>query len=104
MATHLEAARSLTYETARLMETNDGAASRFCAMAKLFSSDMAMKVTLDAVQALGGYGVMKEYPVERMMRDAKILQIFDGTNQIETSVKKFTKFIVIEVYHQSIRA
>jgi acyl-CoA dehydrogenase len=52
-------------------------------MAKLFSSDMAMKVTVDAVQALGGYGVVRDHPVERMMRDAKILQIFDGTNQIQ---------------------
>jgi len=86
MATHLEAARSLTYETARRMQTNDDSASRFCAMAKLFASDMAMKVTVDAVQALGGYGVMKDYPVERMMRDAKILQIFDGTNQIQKLV------------------
>jgi alkylation response protein AidB-like acyl-CoA dehydrogenase len=55
-------------------------------MAKLFSSDMAMKVTVDAVQALGGYGVVRDYPVERMMRDAKILQIFDGTNQIQRLV------------------
>jgi alkylation response protein AidB-like acyl-CoA dehydrogenase len=83
MATHLEAARSLTYEAAHRLEANDGSSSRFCAMAKLFSSDMAMKVTLDAVQALGGYGVVKDHPVERMMRDAKILQIFDGTNQIQ---------------------
>jgi alkylation response protein AidB-like acyl-CoA dehydrogenase len=52
-------------------------------MAKLFSSDMAMKVTVDAVQTLGGYGVVRDHPVERMMRDAKILQIFDGTNQIQ---------------------
>jgi alkylation response protein AidB-like acyl-CoA dehydrogenase len=83
MATHLEAARSLTYEAARRLEANDGSSSMFCAMAKLFSSDMAMKVTVDAVQALGGYGVVRDHPVERMMRDAKILQIFDGTNQIQ---------------------
>lgn len=83
MATRIEAARSITYETARLMEANDPAAPKFCAMTKLFSTDMAMSVTVDAVQALGGYGLMKEHPVERMMRDAKILQIFDGTNQIQ---------------------
>jgi len=86
MATQLEAARTLTYEAARHMEANDEDASRFCAMAKLFSSDMAMKVTVDAVQALGGYGVVRDYPVERMMRDAKILQIFDGTNQIQKMI------------------
>jgi alkylation response protein AidB-like acyl-CoA dehydrogenase len=86
MATHLEAARSLTYEAARLMDNNHPQAPNRCAMAKLFSSDMAMNVTVDAVQALGGYGVMKDYPVERMMRDAKILQIFDGTNQIQRLV------------------
>jgi alkylation response protein AidB-like acyl-CoA dehydrogenase len=83
MATHLEAARSLTHEAARRLEANDGSSSMFCAMAKLFSSDMAMKVTVDAVQTLGGYGVVRDHPVERMMRDAKILQIFDGTNQIQ---------------------
>ena len=51
--------------------------------AKLFASDMAMEVTVDAVQVLGGYGYMKEYPVEKMMRDAKITQIYEGTNQIQ---------------------
>ncbi|MBI3105424.1 MAG: acyl-CoA dehydrogenase family protein [Candidatus Rokubacteria bacterium] len=83
MATSLAAARALTYQAARRMEHGDPATSHFCAMAKLFASDMAMKVTVDAVQALGGYGVVRDHPVERMMRDAKILQIFDGTNQIQ---------------------
>ena len=55
-------------------------------MAKLFASDVAMKVTVDAVQILGGYGYMKEYPVEKMMRDAKITQIYEGTNQIQRAV------------------
>ncbi len=55
-------------------------------MAKLFASDTAMKVTTDAVQILGGYGYIKEYPVERMMRDAKITQIYEGTNQIQRVV------------------
>ena len=83
MATSLEAARALTYEAARRMQARDSSTSHFCAMAKLFASDMAMQVTVDAVQALGGYGVVTDHPVERMMRDAKILQIFDGTNQIQ---------------------
>jgi len=56
------------------------------AMAKLFASDVAMKVTTDAVQILGGYGYMKDYPVEKYMRDAKITQIYEGTNQIQRSI------------------
>ena len=55
-------------------------------MAKLFASDVAMRVTTDAVQVLGGYGYMKEYPVEKMMRDAKITQIYEGTNQIQQTI------------------
>jgi butyryl-CoA dehydrogenase len=55
-------------------------------MAKVFASDMAMKVTTDALQIFGGYGYMREYPVEKMMRDAKILQIYEGTNQIQRNV------------------
>jgi butyryl-CoA dehydrogenase len=55
-------------------------------MAKVLASDTAMKVTVDAVQIFGGYGYMKEYPVEKMMRDAKILQIYEGTNQIQRNV------------------
>ena len=55
-------------------------------MSKVFASDMAMKVTTDAVQILGGYGYMKEYPVEKMMRDAKITQIYEGTNQIQRNI------------------
>jgi alkylation response protein AidB-like acyl-CoA dehydrogenase len=86
MATSLEAARALTYAAARRMQAGDSATSHFCAMAKLFASDMAMKVAVDAVQALGGYGVLTDHPVERMMRDAKILQIFDGTNQIQRMI------------------
>jgi alkylation response protein AidB-like acyl-CoA dehydrogenase len=56
------------------------------AMAKLFASDMAMRVTTDAVQVLGGYGYIRDYPVERMMRDAKITQIYEGTNQVQRVV------------------
>jgi butyryl-CoA dehydrogenase len=55
-------------------------------MTKLFASDVAMKVTVDAVQIFGGYGYMREYPVEKMMRDAKILQIYEGTNQIQRNI------------------
>jgi len=60
--------------------------ARNSAMAKLFASDMAMKVTTDAVQIMGGYGYMKDYPVEKYMRDAKITQIYEGTNQIQKGV------------------
>jgi len=60
--------------------------SKESAMAKVFASDMAMRVTTDAVQILGGYGYMKEYPVEKMMRDAKITQIYEGTNQIQRNI------------------
>ncbi|MBN2882959.1 MAG: acyl-CoA dehydrogenase, partial [Clostridia bacterium] len=60
--------------------------SKESAMSKVFASDTAMKVTIDAVQVMGGYGYMKEYPVEKMMRDAKITQIYEGTNQIQRNV------------------
>lgn len=86
MATNIEAARSLVYHTARVIDSGDKNASRLSAMSKLFASDMAMKVTTDAVQILAGYGYMKEYPVEKMMRDAKITQIYEGTNQIQRNV------------------
>ncbi|NLP05985.1 acyl-CoA dehydrogenase [Candidatus Fermentibacteria bacterium] len=86
MATQIEAARALVYCVARMI---DGGAKKFekeAAMAKVFASDTAMRVTTDAVQILGGYGYMKEYPVEKMMRDAKITQIYEGTNQIQRNV------------------
>ena len=86
MATNIEAARSLVYHTARVIDSGDKNASRLSSMSKLFASDMAMKVTTDAVQILAGYGYMKEYPVEKMMRDAKITQIYEGTNQILRNV------------------
>jgi alkylation response protein AidB-like acyl-CoA dehydrogenase len=82
MATQVEAARALVYATARFIDSGAKDVSRASAMCKLFASDVAMKVTTDAVQVLGGYGYMKEYPVEKMMRDAKITQIYEGTNQI----------------------
>lgn len=92
MGTKIEAARQLVYKAAFLIEnaeangTPAGEVSRFSSMAKLFASDVAMQVTVDALQILGGYGYMREYPMERMMRDAKITQIYEGTNQIQRVV------------------
>ena len=86
MATQVEAARCLVYATARAIDSGSTETSKMSAMCKLFASDTAMKVTTDAVQVFGGYGYMKEYPVEKMMRDAKITQIYEGTNQIQRNV------------------
>jgi alkylation response protein AidB-like acyl-CoA dehydrogenase len=83
MATEVEAARALVYAVARAVDAGSNDYTKEAAMAKLFASDMAMRVTTDAVQIFGGYGYMKEYPVEKMMRDAKITQIYEGTNQIQ---------------------
>lgn len=97
MATKTEAARSLVYATAGMVDRglkNVGAAS---AAAKLFASDVAMEVSTEAVQIYGGYGYMREYPVEKFMRDAKITQIYEGTNQIQKNIialnliKKYAK-------------
>ncbi|MBU0467706.1 MAG: acyl-CoA dehydrogenase family protein [Candidatus Omnitrophica bacterium] len=87
MATQVEAARALVYASAR--EVDSGITKNYgmhSAMSKLYASDVAMKVTTDAVQIFGGYGYMKEYPVEKYMRDAKITQIYEGTNQIQRSI------------------
>jgi butyryl-CoA dehydrogenase len=87
MATQIEAARALIYGLADRMDKGDTKdIGHLSAMAKVFASDTAMKVTTDAVQLLGGYGYMTEYPVEKMMRDAKITQIYEGTNQIQRNV------------------
>ena len=93
MTTQVEAARQLTYKAASLFEglpknldRLPRETIRFSAMAKLLAAETAMKVTTDAVQLLGGYGYVKEYPVERMMRDAKITQIYEGTSQIQKVV------------------
>lgn len=86
MATEIEAARALVYAVARTIDSGAKDFSKESAMAKVFASDVAMRVTTDAVQILGGYGYMKEYPVEKMMRDAKITQIYEGTNQIQRNV------------------
>jgi alkylation response protein AidB-like acyl-CoA dehydrogenase len=86
MQTQTEAARALVYSVARFIDSGAKDVSRASAMAKLFATDVAMKVTTDAVQVMGGSGYMKEYPVEKMMRDAKILQIYEGTNQVQRNV------------------
>ncbi len=86
MAIKVEAARALIYATARMIDSGEKKFSMESAMCKTFASDIAMEVTTDAVQVLGGYGYMKEYPVEKMMRDAKITQIYEGTNQIQRMV------------------
>ena len=86
MATRTEAARQLLYHACVEIEAGSSSAVRWAAMAKLFAGDTAMAVTTDAVQVFGGYGYTTEYPVERMMRDAKITQIYEGTQQIQRLV------------------
>ncbi|HEX4976744.1 MAG TPA: acyl-CoA dehydrogenase family protein [Nocardioides sp.] len=86
MGMKVEAARQLTYAAAGRSERGDSDLTFFGAAAKCFASDVAMQVTTDAVQVLGGYGYTREYPVERMMRDAKITQIYEGTNQVQRIV------------------
>ncbi len=86
MAMEVEAARLLVYRAASLVDAKDPRMTYFASVAKAFAGDTAMKVTTDAVQILGGYGYMRDYPVERMMRDAKITQIYEGTNQIQRVV------------------
>lgn len=86
MATQIEAARALVYSVAKYIDSGAKDVAKASAMAKLFATDVAMKVTVDAVQVMGGSGYMREYPVEKMMRDAKILQIYEGTNQIQRNI------------------
>ncbi|MGI8458456.1 MAG: acyl-CoA dehydrogenase family protein [Propionibacteriaceae bacterium] len=86
MGMKLEAARQLTYAAAAKSERGDADLTYFGAAAKCFASDVAMEITTDAVQLLGGYGYTKDYPLERMMRDAKITQIYEGTNQVQRIV------------------
>jgi alkylation response protein AidB-like acyl-CoA dehydrogenase len=86
IATQIEAARHVVYRAATKVDAKAPDLTKIAAMAKLFASDMAMKVTTDCVQLLGGYGYISDYPVERMMRDAKITQIYEGTNQIQRIV------------------
>jgi alkylation response protein AidB-like acyl-CoA dehydrogenase len=86
MAMQIEAARTLVYQAAAASERGDANKSFLASAAKCMASDVAMKVTTDAVQLLGGYGYTRDFPVERMMRDAKITQIYEGTNQIQRLV------------------
>ncbi|OGX42268.1 MAG: acyl-CoA dehydrogenase [Omnitrophica WOR_2 bacterium RIFCSPLOWO2_12_FULL_51_24] len=97
MATEVEAARALTYAVARMVDAGVKDVSKESAMVKLFASDVAMKVTTDAVQVLGGYGYMRDYPVEKYMRDAKITQIYEGTNQIQRNI------IALELLKEQLR-
>jgi len=86
METKTAAARELLYRACAMADRNDPRLAKYSSMAKLFASDAAMDVTVEAVQVLGGYGYVNEYPVERMMRDAKITQIYEGTNEIQRMV------------------
>jgi len=86
METQCAAGRELLYQACAKVDRGDRDVGKYTAMAKLFCSDTAMQVTVEAVQVLGGYGYVKEYPVERMMRDAKITQIYEGTNEIQRLV------------------
>jgi len=84
MATEVEASRALLYATARYIDSRPkDRPTMYSAMSKLFASDVAVRVTIDAMQVFGGYGYMRDYPVEKYMRDAKITQIYEGTNQIQ---------------------
>ncbi len=86
METKTAAARELLYKACAMADRNEPGLGKYTSMAKLFASDVAMEVTVEAIQVLGGYGYVNEYPVERMMRDAKITQIYEGTNEIQRMV------------------
>jgi alkylation response protein AidB-like acyl-CoA dehydrogenase len=86
MAMKIEAARQLTYAAAVKSENGEADLTFFSAASKCFATDVAMEVTTNAVQVLGGYGYVSDYPVERMMRDAKLTQIYEGTNQVQRIV------------------
>jgi butyryl-CoA dehydrogenase len=86
MATEIEAARQLVYAAARTIDAGNPGASKYAAMCKVYATDVAMRVTTDAVQMFGGYGYCRDYPIEKYMRDAKITQIYEGANQIQRLV------------------
>jgi acyl-CoA dehydrogenase len=86
MATNVEAGRSLVHRAARAVDSNDPDLTKLASMAKAFGADIAMQATIDAVQVFGGYGFMKEYPVEKLMRDVKVYQIYEGTSQIQRNI------------------
>lgn len=97
MATEVEAARALVYAVARMVDAGVSSVGGASAQAKMFASDVAMRVTTEALQIYGGYGYMRDYPIEKFMRDAKITQIYEGTNQIQKNIialeliKRYTK-------------
>jgi butyryl-CoA dehydrogenase len=108
MATQVEAARQLVYSSARAIDAGVKNVSKVAAMAKVFATDTAMSVTTDAVQLFGGYGYCSDYPIEKYMRDAKITQIYEGTNQVQRVVigraltrelKEFTDHLDVKVEH-----
>jgi alkylation response protein AidB-like acyl-CoA dehydrogenase len=86
MATQIEAARLLVYQAAFIADSHEAPVSKYAAMAKVFAAETANKVTTQAVQILGGYGYTRDYPAERMMRDAKITEIYEGTSEIQRVV------------------
>ena len=86
MATQVEAARALVYHTARMVDAGIKDVGKASAMSKMYASDVAMKVTVDALQIFGGYGYMRDYPIEKYVRDAKITQIYEGTNQVQRNI------------------
>ena len=86
MAIQTEAARALIYSVARYMDSEPREVSKEAAMAKVFAGDVAVAVTSEALEVFGGYGYLKDYPLEKMMRDAKILQIYEGTNEIQRNI------------------
>jgi butyryl-CoA dehydrogenase len=86
MASKIEAARQLVYAAARACDTGAANVSRLSAMSKFFATEVAMEVTTHAVQLFGGYGYMRDYPIEKYMRDAKITQIYEGTNEVQRLV------------------
>ena len=108
MATQIEAARQLVYASARLIDSGAKNVTKMAAMGKVFATDTAMKVTTDAVQLFGGYGYCRDYPIEKYMRDAKITQIYEGTNQVQRLVigraltrelKELTEHLDVTVEH-----
>jgi butyryl-CoA dehydrogenase len=86
MATEVEAARALVYATARMIDAGVKDVAKASAMSKMYASDVAMKVAVDALQIFGGYGYMRDYPIEKYVRDAKITQIYEGTNQVQRNI------------------
>ena len=108
MATQVEAARQLVYTSARAIDAGVKNINKIAAMGKVFATDTAMKVTTDAVQLFGGYGYCRDYPIEKYMRDAKITQIYEGTNQVQRLVigraltrelKEYTDHLDVKVEH-----